>query len=511
MKQRLLDMAEQRNFLCDQLKALLKRNKVLEAEIYQLKNGGDLHSLSVSMGSASFFRSHHSQKGHDDHSSAISQRQGNKKTVTQLQQPGGGKGQLQNQLQSAGMNNNYSSKVRFDPVSTTHSEANQHKDDDDDDEDDPMMFMDEEDEDAEFAFLQQQMRTQKLRQSRQESALRLSVSLDNGGISEGEDDDDSPKGRFSRYSSSNRFAQLPAPLQRAVASGRGDSLFNVQPTNSNPNNNNPGSRSPSPPLRSSQSAMSLSAPRAAATMNVAMNNGQRPSSSQGQGISLSHSMPVLPSLVNHKGYHPPQQHAISQEELRRQQQEHYKAIYEQMVTGRSPLELSLEDALRDIFADVRRRKKQGSMLCSTKRPTSVAFSEGINGNAPKSASPSNRNPWANGNDSSRGLSPGMQDIVDELDAQEDDILPEPGSDGARLIKMMPNIMQRGGIAGLGTAQFIENDRFAAMVKFLAKPEVFERVTDRLYTLYFPPTEEELRASGQYLGKRGRSASPSGRR
>lgn len=516
MRQRLLDMAEQRNFLCDQLKALLKRNKVLEAEIYQLKNGGDLHSLSISMGSASFFRSHHSQKGHDDHST-MSHRYGKKPSAQHSQQPSNhpSKNQLSQQSTHSGHS---SSKVRFDASSMKpFSNDGKHlpmDDDDGDNDPDPMLFLDEDDEDDDegLAYLQQQVRTQKMRQTRQESGLRLSVSLDaEPSDNEGSPNDMDTPSRLTRRASSSRFAQLPAPLQRAAASGRGDSLFGVRPISSGSNMPNRSGSPTTTPLHNSHSAVGLGMlPLMAAPTS--------------HGVGVSQSMPILPTVADAAKPTSVERQlprALQSANSHKQHdQQYYKALYTEMVQNRPVLEVSLQTAIRDIFTEVRRRRKEATMLCSTKRSTGATFSGGGK-NMPSSKSPSKQNPWAisnfHPNNSARGadqqgghLSKGMQEILQELDAQEDYVEPEPGSDGARLIKMTPHITQRGGIAGLGTAQFTENDRFATMVKYLSQPEVFERVADRLFAKYFPPTEEEMRASGQYLGRRGRSPSPTAR-
>lgn len=512
MRQRLLDMAEQRNFLCDQLKALLKRNKVLEAEIQQLKNGGDLQSLSISMGSASFFRAHQNQRGyHDDHSHgsnrklAATKHQQSMKASQQPPQPSMKTLPRKGYQGGAETNTNSSSKVRFDPASTDPARKGTADDaEEDDDEVDPMTLLDEEDEDDELAYLQQQLRMQQLRQIRQESARRLSVELDADFDEDDVDEKSSPA--YSRHSSSNRL-QLPPPLQRAMASGRGDSLFNIRPASSS----GPNSASPPRSLRGSQSAVGLGAGRQSQPTRSAS-----PPSYGGGGMrngathAMAQSMPALPSIsaANAVGYpaknQQQQQQQPTPQELQQRHEQLYKSELENLEGQRPRLEVALEEAIREIFTEVRNRKKNGSLLCSTKRPTGVAFS----GGAASPTTGKTKNPWATNNP--RDLPRGMQDLVQELDAQDQDIDPEPGSDGARLIKMTPTITQRGGIAGLGTAQFSENDRFAAMVKYLAQPEVFEEVSKRLWTVFFPPTEDELRASGQYLGKRRGTSSAGGR-
>lgn len=516
MRQRLLDMAEQRNFLCDQLKALLKRNKVLEAEIQQLKNGGDLQSLSISMGSASFFRAHQNQRGyHDDHShgssrKAAAKQQQSMKVSQQQPQPSTRTLPRKGYQGGADTNTNSSSKVRFDPASTDPGRKGTADDAEDDDEEvDPMTLLDEEDEDDELAYLQQRLRTQQIRQTRQESARRLSVSLDADQDDDDDDVDEKSSPAYSRHSSSNRL-QLPPPLQRAMASGRGDSLFNIRPASSS----GPNSTSPPRSLRGSQSAIGLGAGRQPQPTRSASPPSYGGGMHHGAAHAMAQSMPALPSISaanaakdsrNQGGMQQQPQHQPSQQELQQRHEELYKSELENLEGQRPRLEVALEESIREIFTEVRNRKKNGSLLCSTKRPTGVAFSGG------STASPTaakSKNPWATNHP--RDLPRGMQDVVQELDAQDHDIDPEPGADGARLIKMTPTITQRGGIAGLGTTQFSENDRFAAMVKYLAQPDVFEEVSKRLWTVFFPPTEEELRASGQYLGKRRGTSSAGGR-
>lgn len=41
------------------------------------------------------------------------------------------------------------------------------------------------------------------------------------------------------------------------------------------------------------------------------------------------------------------------------------------------------------------------------------------------------------------------------------------------------IKQYGGITGLGIHQFTDSDKFAAMVKFLANPTVFQQIINKL--------------------------------
>jgi hypothetical protein len=47
------------------------------------------------------------------------------------------------------------------------------------------------------------------------------------------------------------------------------------------------------------------------------------------------------------------------------------------------------------------------------------------------------------------------------------------------VRVETAIKAQGGITGLGLAQFSDNDRFAAIVKFLANPEVFRKVVANL--------------------------------
>lgn len=47
------------------------------------------------------------------------------------------------------------------------------------------------------------------------------------------------------------------------------------------------------------------------------------------------------------------------------------------------------------------------------------------------------------------------------------------------LRVEPHIKSSGGITGLGLDQFSDNDRFAAVVKFLANPHVFQQVSEAL--------------------------------
>lgn len=48
--------------------------------------------------------------------------------------------------------------------------------------------------------------------------------------------------------------------------------------------------------------------------------------------------------------------------------------------------------------------------------------------------------------------------------------------GEHRVQLPPLISQSGGLSGLGTDQFTDNDRFAAMVKFLSHRDVLEKVS-----------------------------------
>jgi hypothetical protein len=52
------------------------------------------------------------------------------------------------------------------------------------------------------------------------------------------------------------------------------------------------------------------------------------------------------------------------------------------------------------------------------------------------------------------------------------------------LRIEPQINKQGGITGLGLAEFSDNDRFAAIVKFLANPEVFRKVFSKELLLIF---------------------------
>jgi hypothetical protein len=54
---------------------------------------------------------------------------------------------------------------------------------------------------------------------------------------------------------------------------------------------------------------------------------------------------------------------------------------------------------------------------------------------------------------------------------------------AHLVRNESAISAKGGISGLGLNQFSDNDRFAAIVKFLANPDVFRQV-DFLLMIFF---------------------------
>lgn len=54
-----------------------------------------------------------------------------------------------------------------------------------------------------------------------------------------------------------------------------------------------------------------------------------------------------------------------------------------------------------------------------------------------------------------------------------------GEDHGRLQRVEPYIQRRGGLTGLGLDQFNDGDRFAAIVKFLSRPEVFAATVQRL--------------------------------
>lgn len=406
MRQRLSDMSEQRSFLCDQLKALLKRNKVLECEIQQIRSGGDSHSMSLASGSLAgihnqipMFSSQQSQpKGKVDLYEGRAQGEGDN---------------VYNYIQ----NNEYI-PLEADATGQLQSTLGH------DDGNDPYEALDEDEYDDD------------------------------------KDDDNfhhmnSPKKLSVHSSSAARLATLPIPLQRAATSKRGDSLLYGA------NSPNPLSRSPSQRMKNTGNSASM--PQLTRMMSQRQSSRQR-------------SPPQSASSKRAKGREffgdgaasPPAQYNVMSDNthlhplpsvLQKQQRDQYKLELRRLTQQRTPVELALEDAVRTIFQEVQARKQTAHALSATKRPTTGNNNHSADGSLVLGGQEERR----------EGLNPpsGMPPIL------------EPGSDGARLVKMVPTITTRGGITGLGTSQFSENDRFAAMVKFLAQPSVFPEVIERL--------------------------------
>lgn len=116
-----------------------------------------------------------------------------------------------------------------------------------------------------------------------------------------------------------------------------------------------------------------------------------------------------------------------------------------MIIYRAPVEIELERAIKDIFAEIQERKRQAQSLSSTRKLPQVV-KDGTMSKGKSSASLHN---------TTGGLKPQSAEhrIVDP-----------------------PIIYQTGGLTRLGLDQFTDNDKFAAVVKFIARPDVFRQVS-----------------------------------
>eukprot|EP01040_Poterioochromonas_malhamensis_P008396 gene8396-9082_t len=137
---------------------------------------------------------------------------------------------------------------------------------------------------------------------------------------------------------------------------------------------------------------------------------------------------------------------------------------EDLQSKRKDIELLLEHSIREIFSEISQRKQHATQLSSTRLPsmsssmkrTDVSPAPSPHNEFPEAASPLNRT-------STREKSA------------------RPALD--HHLRVEPHIKSSGGITGLGLDQFSDNDRFAAVVKFLANPHVFQQVVGGLLDRY----------------------------
>lgn len=127
---------------------------------------------------------------------------------------------------------------------------------------------------------------------------------------------------------------------------------------------------------------------------------------------------------------------------------------DELQSKRSEMELLLEQSLREIFSEITNRKQYASQFSSTRLPSMSTSQKRLEHS--RSPSPVHQLQTNSRTKSSSGL----------------------GNDDHRL-RIEPQIKSQGGITGLGLDQFSDNDRFAALVKFLANPTVFRQVTSLL--------------------------------
>lgn len=145
---------------------------------------------------------------------------------------------------------------------------------------------------------------------------------------------------------------------------------------------------------------------------------------------------------------------------------------------RTTLELHMENAIREIFSEIKQRKQSSGQLSSTRLP-SMNSAKKLSLNSP-ALSPS---PLHHENSSPTDLRRSKSGSIR---------LNEPDHH----IRVDPVVKSHGGITGLGLEQFTDNDRFAAIVKVLANPEVFRMVKSSS-----SPTPSPLNSIFPFLGCR----------
>jgi hypothetical protein len=353
MKQRLVDMTEQRSFLCDQLKALLKRNKVLESEIQQLTGTSDLVSLqSISPSLASAGQS--------------------LQRSMQLQQQ-----QRQKQLQIAEERRNL---VPFQAARHQHG-----------------------------------------RQRFESTEDLLAITNESGGGSSSWEDTDRgndslPRSAYMQEKHDAAFHDLPEDtelVQLLQDDDNNDDLFNgddqqrqfdveeeeryqfmpgqLPPLMPRPMQNYPDRLLSGSP-HSRHRAKSKTQPRSRSPP-IASKNG----------------------LNTNLAYETQARH---------------------LATQRSRHERELQEAIHSVFGEIQQRRQSSKALSTTRTPSQLEQSRLVQTST-------------------------------------------FGEDHGRLQRLEPYIQRRGGLTGLGLDQFNDGDRFAAIVKFLSRPEVFAVTVRRL--------------------------------
>ncbi len=132
----------------------------------------------------------------------------------------------------------------------------------------------------------------------------------------------------------------------------------------------------------------------------------------------------------------------------------------------------LEGAIKDQYKEIYDRKKEAEALCSSRTLTPAALSGSNSGKFKKSTS-------------------GKGELL--ASASSASIKSWEKKDEHRVVPP-PQVKQLGSLSGMGVDQFTDHDRFAAMVRFLSNPEVFEAVSCDSMLIYINDVFDSLSLS-----------------
>jgi hypothetical protein len=530
MHQRLSDMAEQRSFLCEQLKALLKRNKVLDSEIDQLKEGlmgkdfqsiataseSDLHSQSLNRSTAHSTATHKKQqhgkqlfKSNTVYQNAMTSMMASSSSPSfKLHNHNNSHSHHNNNHHHDHRNNNHTSDQHGKDSILSNMKSNPQLYRDKSEWELALLDDDEEEEEevAEKEHHHSHSHTDEAELDRERnngssSGFRYDMAKYNTATLQL----NSPPDKLLRRQSSNRLVTLPRTSSAATMTTAGISSVDNATGNAigvtkamsglqtGVSSNNllmtADSRSPSRSMltgtnsatnniKTSSNATSVN-PNSINNNNInvinsssnnnllaTINNVRSTLPKVTATRSSTQSPPVSPLRpgraggvgaagvgVGVVGTGPgPAGDVLTM--TKRQRRAMYREQVQASKEQRNQWEIELEQSIRTIFEGVQLRKRSGTNLCST-----------------------------NSRHNSRSPSPPAGGFV--YSSKTNEYPSKRLKDGDRLVRRTPHIKRRGGISGLGTEQFSENDRFAAMVKFLSLPDVFAKVVQSLNEQYFP--------------------------
>jgi hypothetical protein len=125
----------------------------------------------------------------------------------------------------------------------------------------------------------------------------------------------------------------------------------------------------------------------------------------------------------------------------------HKDLFLDIKKSRNDIEVHLENSVRMVFKEVQERKKNAEQLCSSRILTTAATTATIVSNSTK-----------------------LKRHKLTLSSSRKDLTAE------HRVVPASQVRQLGSLSGLGLQQLQDNDRFAAMVKFLSEPSVFQFVS-----------------------------------